>query len=105
MANATQMENFTMEELWKDVRVRFLELTTMNLDLKPARTLDECIREIEKPKARSKSTVEETSKRERAKEYGIGILKCLKLLGGVAAQGAEMVRSKTFRNRLKPIAS
>ncbi|KAI1135342.1 hypothetical protein F5Y05DRAFT_416329 [Hypoxylon sp. FL0543] len=89
MAKSVQSEPSSMEEMWRDATIRFNEHTGMNVNIKPPKTLDDCIKELEK--SRSPEESEETSGREKLKNYGISILRCLKLLGGVAAQGAETV--------------
>ncbi|EFX01558.1 nacht and tpr domain containing protein [Grosmannia clavigera kw1407] len=92
MDNADSQQDLSMAEMWQEAAVRFKERTGTTLSLKPAKTLDDCIAEIEKRQLPAPSLSTETvSTRDKAKQYGINILRCLKLLGGVAAEGAEMV--------------
>ncbi|KAI0834307.1 hypothetical protein F5Y06DRAFT_307099 [Hypoxylon sp. FL0890] len=86
---SVQSELSSMEEMWRDAAIRFNERTGMNVDIKPPKTLDDCIKELEGSRFPEES--EEKSSREKLEDYGVNILRCLKLLGGVAAQGAEMV--------------
>jgi hypothetical protein len=89
--NRTQVS--TMKEMWKDVEVRFKNLTGKQLNSKPMKTLNDVIAKIEKchhPGHASSS--DKASGVSKAKDYGRNILHCLKLLGGVAAQGLEKVR-------------
>ncbi|OTA57974.1 hypothetical protein K449DRAFT_398189 [Hypoxylon sp. EC38] len=88
MEKSTRSES-SMEEMWRDATVRFNERTGMNVNIKPPKTLDDCIRELEKSEFPEES--EDKSGKEKLEDYGINILRCLKLLGGVAAQGADMV--------------
>ncbi len=84
----------TIQEMWTDVSDRFEAETGMSLRLKPAKTLRDCIDAVEKrqlPPAASESKAA-VSGAEKAKSFGLDVLHCLKLLGGVAAQGADMVR-------------
>ncbi|KAI1087622.1 hypothetical protein F5B19DRAFT_61828 [Rostrohypoxylon terebratum] len=88
MAKSIQSD-FSMEEMWQDVTVRFNERTGININVKPPKTLDDCIKELEATRVPVKSDGKKDS--EKMENYGLNILRCLKLLGGVAAQGAEMV--------------
>lgn len=82
--------DFSMEEMWQDATVRFNERTGININVKPPKTLNDCIKELEATRAPIESDGKKDA--EKLEDYGINILRCLKLLGGVAAQGAEMVR-------------
>lgn len=90
MAKSTRSES-SMEEMWRDATSRFNERTGMNVNMRPPKTLDDCIRELEKSGFPEES--EGKSGKEKLQDYGINILRCLKLLGGVAAQGADMASS------------
>ncbi|KAI1374884.1 hypothetical protein F4677DRAFT_447150 [Hypoxylon crocopeplum] len=79
----------SMEAMWRDAILRFNERTKMNVNMKPPKTLDDCIGEMEKTQLSAE--YQERTGKEKLENYGINILRCLKLLGGVAAQGAEMV--------------
>ncbi|KAI2467316.1 hypothetical protein F4781DRAFT_402847 [Annulohypoxylon bovei var. microspora] len=85
----TMRSDFSMEEMWQDATVRFNERTGMNVNVKPPKTLNDCVKELEA--SRITGEVNGKTDREKLEDYGINILRCLKLLGGVAAQGAEMV--------------
>lgn len=86
-------QTHTMDQLWEDVSARFHQRTGRSLDVKPARTLKDCIQEIEVTRKPTDDPEQNGthSKTETAKEYGRNILQCLKLLGGVVAEGAGMV--------------
>lgn len=86
-------QTHTMDQLWEDVSARFHQRTGKSLDLKPARTLNDCIQEIEGTRQPTDDPAQKEthSRTDTAKEYGRNILQCLKLLGGVAAEGAAMV--------------
>ncbi|KAI1097658.1 hypothetical protein F4804DRAFT_156074 [Jackrogersella minutella] len=79
----------SMEEMWRDATVRFNKRTGMNVNVKPPKTINDCVRELEQ--SRFQKEPHERTGKETFEEYGLNILRCLKLLGGVAAQGAEMV--------------
>ncbi|KAI0885020.1 uncharacterized protein GGS22DRAFT_162512 [Annulohypoxylon maeteangense] len=83
--------DFSMEEMWQDATIRFNERTGININIKPPKTLNDCIKELEDTSV----PVESSGKinKEKVEEYGLNVLRCLKLLGGVAAQGAEMFAS------------
>ncbi|KAI1452293.1 hypothetical protein F4805DRAFT_470971 [Annulohypoxylon moriforme] len=85
--------DFSMEEMWQDAMVRFNERTGININVKPPKTLNDCIKELEAARSPDESDGKKDGKKdaEKLENYGINILRCLKLLGGVAAQGAEMV--------------
>lgn len=86
-------QGHTMDHLWEDVSARFHQRTGKSLDLEPARTLDDCLQDIEMTQKQPDGPAQNGthSRSEMAKEYGRNILQCLKLLGGVAAEGAAMV--------------
>ncbi|KAL7919138.1 hypothetical protein ACQKWADRAFT_329980 [Trichoderma austrokoningii] len=69
----------SIQNMWEEVRERFLARTQNSLGFKPPKTIDD-IREMIEHRYDPSSL-----------EIGLNILSCLKLLGGVAAQGAEMV--------------
>ncbi|KAI1214432.1 uncharacterized protein F4807DRAFT_128353 [Annulohypoxylon truncatum] len=81
--------DFSMEEMWRDATVRFSERTGININIKPPKTLNDCIKELEASRTPAESNGNKDTK--KLEDYGINVLRCLKLLGGVAAQGAEMV--------------
>ena len=89
MPKPTKLDS-SMEDMWRDATARFSERTGMNVNRRPPRTLDDCVKEINKSQSNKESSHAPTRK-EKAADYGINILRCLKLLGGVAAQGSEMV--------------
>ncbi|KAI2616328.1 hypothetical protein GGR54DRAFT_241906 [Hypoxylon sp. NC1633] len=88
MSNPSKLDS-SMEDMWRDATARFNERTGMNVNLRPPKTLNDCIKELEKSQLSEES--HEPTRKEKVEEYGINILRCLKLLGGVAAQGAEVV--------------
>lgn len=81
-----------MDQLWRDVQLRFQANTGKQLNFKPPKTLNDCIEAIENrhllvtPNASTKKPGVD-----KAKEYGMDILHCVKLLGGVASQALGMV--------------
>ncbi|KAF4438760.1 nacht and tpr domain containing protein [Fusarium austroafricanum] len=79
-----------MEEVWREATARFKSRTGKDIDVKPPRTFDDCVNSMERNQALAKS--EEKSSTEKGKQYGIAILKCVKLLGGMATTGAEWAR-------------
>ncbi|KAF4460465.1 nacht and tpr domain containing [Fusarium albosuccineum] len=87
MARATSTAS--MEDMWRDAAARFKERTGKDVNFRPPRTMDDCIREMERNQALAEAN--EQTNTEKGIQYGIAILKCVKLLGGVAAVGAEMV--------------
>lgn len=90
---AYKAQDLTMKSMWQDASARFADRTGLSLDLKPPKTLDDCVGVIEKRQqpVMANSSFNTSSRTEKAKEFGIDIIRCLKLLGGVAAQGADMV--------------
>ncbi|KAH8592092.1 hypothetical protein B0O99DRAFT_689874 [Bisporella sp. PMI_857] len=84
------MEKQSLDDMWSDAMERFRDLTTKNLKLSPPRTLDDIRKQIESEQADSLNSKAKDSKK-RAKEIGMNALTCIKLLGGIAAQGASMV--------------
>ncbi|EHK18004.1 uncharacterized protein TRIVIDRAFT_122489, partial [Trichoderma virens Gv29-8] len=76
--------------MWDEAGKRFLARTQKSLDLKPPKNIDD-IREMIERRYDPSSPADSDGSHERAKRIGLNILSCLKLLGGVAAQGAELV--------------
>lgn len=83
-------EKPTMDELWAKAQQRFQDRTGKELQISPPKTLDKVREDIEDLAAKKDVFVGEERKR-RFKDNAMGTLYCLKLLGGVAAQGASMV--------------
>ncbi|KAK4215813.1 Nacht and tpr domain protein [Rhypophila decipiens] len=82
----------SMKELWDDAERRFLRDTGMELRSKGKTSFDECLAKISK--LQEPPGVDEPAGKpsgvEKAKEVGLSVLSFLKLLGGVAAQAADM---------------
>ncbi|KAM7203284.1 Nacht and tpr domain containing protein [Rhypophila sp. PSN 637] len=82
----------SMKELWDDAERRFLRDTGMELRSKGKTSFDECLAKI--AKLQEPPGVDEPAGKpsgvEKAKEIGLSVLSFLKLLGGVAAQAADM---------------
>ena len=86
-------DSMSLEQIWNDAAKRFASRTSRNLKLKPPKTLDDVRIEIEKQNAEIPDNLPDT--KQKVKEAGMSILYCLKLLGGVAAQGASVVSSES----------
>ena len=84
------MAEQSLPELWKEAEARFQRRTGKALRLSPAKTLEDVRKEIESQQAEDPWKKEEAKK--TAKDFSMTALQCLKLLGGVAAQGAAIVR-------------
>lgn len=80
----------SIQGMWEEANRRFLARTQNSLDFKPPKTIDD-IREMIEHRYDPSSSADPDGNHKRAKEVGLTILSCLKLLGGVAAQGAELV--------------
>jgi len=86
------LKKSAMDELWEAAQKRFLERTGQKLQISPPKTLDEVRKDIESLSMKGDLSKDDERKR-RFKDNAMGVLNCLKLLGGVAAQGASMVCS------------
>lgn len=84
-----KMEKMSLKDIWDDAEDRFQKLTGKVLRVNPPKTLDSVRKEIEALQARMPS--DDTDLKTRAKETCMNVLNCIKLLGGVAAQGAAIV--------------
>ncbi|KAL7932962.1 hypothetical protein V8C35DRAFT_305925 [Trichoderma chlorosporum] len=84
------MAEFSIRSMWDEAGRRFQARTQKSLDLKPPKNMDD-IREMIERRYDPSSPDDSDGSHERAKRIGLNILSCLKLLGGVAAQGAELV--------------
>ncbi|KAL5586192.1 hypothetical protein FOBRF1_016062 [Fusarium oxysporum] len=83
-------EDLTMEQLWDEAAERFLARTGKGLNRKPPMTIDDVRKQIE---SRTDPTtgIDTANALKHKKDIGLNILDCLKLLGGIAAQGASVV--------------
>jgi hypothetical protein len=79
-----------IESMWKEVRGRFLARTQNSLGFEPPKSIDD-VREMIEHQYDPSSPADSDESHRRAKDVGLTILSCLKLLGGVAAQGAGLV--------------
>jgi hypothetical protein len=88
------MAEQSLPDLWKEAEARFQLRTGKLLKLSPAKTLEDVRKEIEAQQTEviGKKGNDKTG----AKDYSLTALQCLKLLGGVAAQGAAVVRLQTL---------
>ena len=87
--HALSMAEPSLKELWEEAEVRFKLTTGKALRLSPAKTLEDVRREFEVQQIGDAG--KEAGKGRAAKDFGLVALQCLKLLGGVAAQGAAIV--------------
>ncbi|KAF4341851.1 Nacht and tpr domain protein [Fusarium beomiforme] len=84
------MKDMTMEQLWDEAARRFEDRTRQGLHPKPPITLDDVRQQIES-RPESATDVDDVSSIKHKKEIGLNILECLRVLGGIAAQGASVV--------------
>lgn len=86
------MADLSIRGMWDEAGRRFQARTERSLDLKPPKSIDD-IRDMIERRYDPSSPADSDSDggHERAKRIGLNILSCIKLLGGVAAQGAELV--------------
>lgn len=84
------MAELSIRSMWDEAGKRFQARTQKSLDLKPPKSIDD-IREMIERRYDPSAPEDSEKNHERAKQIGLTILSCLKLLGGVAAQGAELV--------------
>jgi hypothetical protein len=102
------IEKESLDGLWEDAKKHFLEKTHQPLDFSPPKTLDDVRKQITVDEAGKPITLDyvrnqmeiqqadfsskEKGFKDKANEASLNALHCLKLLGGVVAQGASMVR-------------
>ncbi|KAK4085703.1 uncharacterized protein Triagg1_693 [Trichoderma aggressivum f. europaeum] len=84
------MADLSIRGMWDEAGRRFQARTQKSLDLKPPKSIDD-IRDMIERRYDPSSPADSDGGHEGAKRIGLNILSCLKLLGGVAAQGAELV--------------
>ncbi|KAF5237869.1 hypothetical protein FANTH_10583 [Fusarium anthophilum] len=82
--------DLSMEQLWDEAAERFLARTGKGLDRKPPMTIDDVRKQIES-RTDPTADIDAANTLKRKKDIGLNILECLKLLGGIAAQGASVV--------------
>ncbi|KAE9369344.1 hypothetical protein N431DRAFT_380216 [Stipitochalara longipes BDJ] len=83
------MAEQTLKELWDEAEARFKLTTGKSLKLSPPKTLEDVRKEFEAQQIGDIG--KEDAKGHVAKDFSLIALQCLKLLGGVAAQGAALV--------------
>lgn len=85
------MEKPSLDDIWKDAIQRFNSLTNQDIKISPPKSLDDIKKQVDSQQSDSSDQKEKDGKR-RTKDILLNVLQCIKLLGGVAAQGASMVR-------------
>jgi hypothetical protein len=86
------MEKESLDDIWKDAARRFNALTNQDIKRSPARSLEDIRKQVDGQQPDSSGQKEKDGKK-HAKDMVLNVLSCIKLLGGVAAQGASMVCS------------
>lgn len=81
-------DEYNIQETWERVCASFAESTKITLSESPKYTPDEVIEQI---RARQDEDDERNAKYKAAKDAVGKTVKCIMLLGGIAAQGASMV--------------
>ena len=85
-------EEPSLQQLWKEAQKRFFALTGKSLSNTAHKSLDDITKEIERS-ADADTSNDDDDRKTKTKQACMNVLYCLKLLGGVAAQGAAIVRS------------
>jgi len=93
------MAEQSLKELWEAAEARFRLTTGKSLKLSPPKTLEDVRKEFEFQQAGDVG--KEDGKGRAAKDFGLVTLQCLKLLGGVAAQGAAIVSLTSMKTIYK----
>ncbi|KAJ5726251.1 uncharacterized protein N7483_007608 [Penicillium malachiteum] len=88
MSTKDPKEEYNIQETWERVCASFAESTKINLTDSPKYTPDDVIEQI---RARQEEEDEKNAKYKAAKDAIGKTVKCIMLLGGIAAQGASMV--------------
>ncbi|KAI2470092.1 hypothetical protein F4781DRAFT_430670 [Annulohypoxylon bovei var. microspora] len=79
------------ERMWQTAADEFLKQTGKSIRKNPPTTLQDCFAVIERSQQLSVSREsEEESKVEKAKTWGLSVINCLKIFGGIASQAADM---------------
>lgn len=85
-----EIERPSLQDMWTEAEEHFLSLTGKNLSVSPPKTLEDVRREMESQQAQYDAGDKDLVR--NAKNVSMNVLYCLRLLGGVAAEGASMVR-------------
>ncbi|OQV03546.1 hypothetical protein CLAIMM_08579 [Cladophialophora immunda] len=89
MAGVTPSEQ-SFKQMWDEAEERFVKITKKPLRSSPKKSLNDVIQDLENRYNESGPADDERNK-PRAKELVENVLNCIKLLGGIAAQGASIV--------------
>ncbi|KAF0316440.1 gamma-glutamyltranspeptidase [Colletotrichum asianum] len=86
-------EDMSFREMWESASQRFETTTNQNFDLNSKVSLDDCLKKIENAQSpvEDRDRRDAPSRRDKWKRHGLSTLRCLRLLGGVVAEGAGMV--------------
>ncbi|KIW88431.1 uncharacterized protein Z519_11000 [Cladophialophora bantiana CBS 173.52] len=90
----------SFKQMWDDAEQRSLKITKTSLRSSPKKSLNDVVQELETRYNESDSANDERNK-PRAKELVENVLSCIKLLGGIAAQGASVVRIRACKSLLQ----
>ena len=94
MASGTPyVEKQTLQQMWTEAMAQFEQHTGTVLNVRPPKTLEDITKQIDIQQTSYAYDSNEQDLKTRAKSASMNVLYCLKLLGGVAAQGASMVSS------------
>src|SRR4051812_3426643 len=92
-----------LQEMWEEAERNFEKITSKKL--RPAgapKTLNDVVREMESKEVENDS--DGTKIKTRVTQLGQRVVKCIQLLGGIAAQGAAMV-SPMISSQFPPYSS
>ena len=89
MALAQKEDEQDFRQMWTEAQNRFEKTTKMSLVQKNNRSLDDVLRELDK--RFNTDDAQEGGAQRRVKELASNVLTFIKLLGGIAAQGASIV--------------
>lgn len=98
MADLTGNDDFNLQAAWDTVCQSFAKTTSVDLTATPKYTIDQVLDQI---RQKQDDDEQRNAKYRVAKDVISKTLSCIEVLGGIAAQGASMVRnSLTCANKV-----
>lgn len=84
----------SIQEMWEEASARFLQRTAKALKGQPPKSLDDLLAEVEKWQQEDGTAATSDARHTRtakAKESARDVLRSIRVLGGIAAQGGDLV--------------
>lgn len=96
MADLTGSDDYNIKAVWETACSSFAKTTSVDLKSTPKYTIDQVLDQI---RQKQDDDEQRNAKYKVAKDVISKTLSCIEVLGGIAAQGASMVRISPFAQK------